>query len=191
MERVGYDMVPLKVINPNVRISQEISRETGREKEQFCTYIAEYRLNMFRLAKSILHNDTDAEDATSEAVLKAYDNLNYLRSYASFKSWIFKIVVNEAYTIANRRKKMVYMEDVEVEDLMSPEIKVTRDTGELWSVVNKLDEEFRTITLLFYYEDMSIKDISKTLEMPAGTVKSRLSRARQKLRVLLDDEGSN
>ena len=199
MERVGYDMVPLKVRGSNLKINQGISQEINqdikqdisKEKEQFCTYIALYRLNMFRLAKSILHNDSDAEDASSEAVLKAYHNLNTLKSFASFKPWIFKIVINEAYSIANRRKRMVYIEDLEVEDLKETVTKDLKDVSELWSVVNNLDEEFRTITLLFYYEDMSIKDISKTLEMPTGTVKSRLARARQKLKVLLANEGSS
>lgn len=199
MERVGYDMVPLKVRGSNVKINkgisqeinQDIKQEISKEKEQFCTYVAQYRLNMFRLANSILHNDSDAEDASSEAVLKAYHNLNTLKSFASFKPWIFKIVINEAYTIANRRKRMVYIADMEGEDLKSSPTNNVRDMSELWSVVNNLDEEFRTITLLFYYEDLSIKEISKTLEVPAGTVKSRLARARQKLRVLLVDEGSS
>ena len=199
METVGYDMVPLKVRESNLKINQGISQEINqdikqeisKEKEQFCTYVALYRLNMFRLAKSILHNDSDAEDASSEAVLKAYHNLNTLKSFASFKPWIFKIVINEAYSIANRRKRMVYIEDLEVEDLNETVTKDLKDVSELWSVVNNLDEEFRTITLLFYYEDMSIKDICKTLEMPTGTVKSRLARARQKLKVLLANEGSS
>lgn len=187
MERVGYNMIPLKVRNSNIKISEEISRD----KEQFCTYIEQHKLNMFRLAKSILHNDTDAEDATSEAILKAYDNLNHLKSFASFKPWILKIVINESYALANRRKKMMYLEDIEIEDQKVPQINIEKDKGDLWSVVNNLEKEFRTITILFYYEDMSIKDISKTMELPVGTVKSRLARARQKLKVLLADEGSN
>lgn len=183
MEGVGNEGVPLVVSKSNSNSNATI--KANEEKEQFCTCVTAYKLNMFRLAKSILHNDTDAEDATSEAILKAYNNLKYLKSFASFKPWILKIVINESYSLANQRKKVMLLEDLEVS-----EENVVKDTGELWSVVKTLDQEFRTITILFYYEDMSIKDISKTLDLPAGTVKSRLARARQKLKVLLADEGS-
>ena len=160
---------------------------THEDKERFCTYIHDYQLNMFRLAKSIVHNDTDAEDVTGEAILKAYRNLGDLRSFASFKSWIMRIVVNEAYSLAGKRKKVMYLEELEVpEESAENEI---RDSGELWAAVEKLEEEFRLITVLFYYEDMSIRDIGKTLGLPTGTVKSRLARARQKLKMLLVNEG--
>ena len=155
-----------------------------KEREEFCTYIKAYRLNMFRLAKSILHNDSDAEDATSEAILKAYKNLDNLKSYASFKPWIMKIVVNEAYNLARQRQKVLYLQEMEFSQESTSD-----DSAELWSVVNTLEEEFRIITVLYYYEDMSIKEISQTLGLPIGTVKSRLGRARQKLKALLTEEG--
>lgn len=185
MERVGTEGVPF-MITKSI-FNRSLGATTHQEKEKFCTYINDYKLNMFRLAKSIVHNDADAEDVTSEAILKAYRNLNDLRSFTSFKPWIMKIVINEAYALTNRRKKVMYLEDLEVPEESTE--SMMSDSGELWSAVNNLDEEFRTITVLFYYEDMSIKDISKTLGMPTGTVKSRLARARQKLKVLLINEG--
>jgi RNA polymerase sigma-70 factor (ECF subfamily) len=187
LERVESEGVPFVVRKSDLNIKTKTKENLV--KEQFCACVTAYKLNMFRLAKSILRNDADAEDATSEAILKAYDNLSYLKSFASFKPWIFKIVINEAYSLAKRRKKIMYLEDIQVEDLNISNNPVLNDTGELWSVVKDLDEEFRTITVLFYYEDLSIKDISKTLDLPIGTVKSRLARARQKLKVLLADEG--
>jgi len=185
LERVENEGIPFVVGKSTMNSNAEINIKGNQEKEQFCTCVTTCKLNMFRLAKGILHNDTDAEDATGEAILKAYHNLNHLRSFASFKPWIMKIVINEAYALANRRKRVMYLEEMEVS-----EENTVNDLGELWSVVMTLDEEFRTITILFYYEDMSIKDICKTLDLPAGTVKSRLARARQKLKLLLVDEGS-
>lgn len=61
----------------------------------------------------------------------------------------------------------------------------------MWSLVNCLDEEFKAVVVLFYYEDMSIRNISKILDIPPGTVKSRLSRAREKLKMLIEREGGN
>lgn len=178
MESTRNERIPLVISKRvmNIRVS--------REKEQFCNYIRDYKLNMFRLAKSILHNDADAEDATGEAIVKAYSHLSSLKSFKSFKPWIMKIVVNEAYTIANKRNKVMYLEELKVTEESTED-----NTGELWTIVNTLEEEFRIIAVLFYYEDMRIRDIAKALDIPAGTVKSRLARAREKLRVLITEEG--
>jgi RNA polymerase sigma-70 factor (ECF subfamily) len=154
------------------------------KNEYFCLNVAEYKLNMFRLAKSILHNDTDAEDAVSEAILKAYDKLHTLKNLESFKPWIMRILVNESYKLSNRRKKVVYLDEIEIKKEI-----IENDNQELWNTVEMLDGEFRTVTVLFYYEDLSIKEISEVLSLPIGTVKSRLSRARNKLKEMLNIEG--
>lgn len=152
--------------------------------EYFCSNISEYKLNMFRLAKSILHNDADSEDAVSETILKAYDKLYTLKKLESFKPWIMRILVNESYSLSNHRKRVVYLNEVEVKEEV-----FENDNKELWSIVEKLDADFRIVTILFYYEDLSIKEISKALKLPIGTVKSRLSRARNKLKEKLNNEG--
>ena len=91
-----------------------------------------------------------------------------------------KIVVHESYRIARKRGRTDYLED-------SPGTEIpTEDSHyELWDLVNTLDEEFRVVTILFYYEDLSLKEIGMILDIPVGTVKSRLTRARAKLKHLI------
>lgn len=161
-----------------------IKIENKSRDEQFCANVAEYKINMFRLAKSILRNDADAEDAVSESILKAYTKLHTLKNKQSFKPWIMKILVNESYTISNRRKKMLYLDEIEIAEEAAP-----YEDKEIWGIVKDLEEEFRIVTILFYYEDLSMKEICKILGLPLGTVKSRLSRARSKLKKMLADEG--
>ncbi len=143
-----------------------------------------YKTNMFRVAKSILNNNADAEDAVSESIIKSYTNLHTLKKQESFKPWIMKILVRECYKILKKRRSIDYY------DVM-PDIPVidTDNTQILWTYVNQLPYEFRSVVVLFYYEDMSIKYIAKTLSLSQGTVKSRLSRARAKLKLLLEDNG--
>lgn len=156
------------------------------EDECFISLVKKYKLNMFRLAKSIVHNDSDAEDAVGEAILKAYQNLGSLRSIDSMKPWIMKILVNESYTIVRRTSRVDLFEDME------KHAGSTRDDGnELWPAVTTLQEEYRSVVILFYYEDMSIRDICEVLGLPTGTVKSRLSRARKKLKTILVNEGGS
>ncbi len=147
----------------------------------FGNLIREYRLGLFRVAKGILRNDTDAEDAVSETTCKAFANLDKLRNFESFKPWVMKILVNEAYTIANKRKRIEPLDDISVEADHSKAIQ----SNELWDAVQLLRVEFRTVTILFYYEDISAKGISEIMNLPLGTVHSRLNRSREKLRSIL------
>ncbi len=176
-------------------LKKKTARELASQNTQFTAAIKNYQNNMFRLSKSILRNDHDAMDAVGEAILKAYSNLDSLRSFDSFKPWIMKIVVNEAYSIAKKSTKFDYLLDIEHSEATNTTITDNSsymvnpfdnsNTG-LWEIVNDLSDEFRAVVVLFYYEDMSIKDISKALKISSGTVKSRLSRARHKLKATLE-----
>ncbi|MBR0596671.1 sigma-70 family RNA polymerase sigma factor [Sinanaerobacter chloroacetimidivorans] len=151
------------------------------QHEKFCSLIKEYRPGLFRVAKGILKNDMDAEDAVSETTCKAFANLHKLRAFDSFKPWVMKILINEAYGIARKRKKTEPLVDMSDESDHSDML----ESLELWDAVKLLGVEFRTVTILFYYEDMSIKEISKILNLPQGTVNSRLKRSREKLKTIL------
>ncbi len=153
--------------------------------EPFCGLIREHRTALFRVARAILRNDTDAEDAVSEATVKAYISFGRLRKRESFKPWVMRILVNEAYTLLRKRKNHEPLESISVSGGGAPPSPV--DTLALWDAVARLPEEFRVVTVLFYYDDMSIKEISKILRVPVGTVNSRLSRARERLRTLLTE----
>ena len=147
------------------------------DETDFIRLTLENKLGMYRLAFSILRNEADAEDAVSETVLKACEKLDNLRNTNKFKSWIMKILVNQAKTMLRGKNRIDLMADME-----QLEMSFDNQTGELWSVVSELDEEFRNVVILFYYEDMTTREIAKTLQIAEGTVKSRLSRAREKLK---------
>lgn len=75
------------------------------KKETFCRYIRQYETDMFRFAKSIVGTQADGEDAMQESILKAYENIDTLRSRRKFKAWIFQILANECYQILRNRKR--------------------------------------------------------------------------------------
>ena len=74
------------------------------KKETFCRYIRQYETDMFRFAKSIVGTQADGEDAMQESILKAYENIDTLRSRRKFKAWIFQILANECYQILRNRR---------------------------------------------------------------------------------------
>lgn len=149
-------------------------------KEQFSQLVMKYNESLFFTAKSILRNDTDAEDAVCNAVMKAFENFSQLREIKYFKTWITRIVINEAYMICRKNKNTDSLEDITDE----PSYSEQRD--DTWELVNSLDDEFRTVLIMFYYNDMPINEIAEHLNIATGTVKSRLSRGRKMLRKIIE-----
>lgn len=146
-------------------------------KKKFCDCIYKYKKDLYIIASAILKNPADAEDAVSNAILKGYENLDQLRDLRKFKPWMLMITKNEALKLKKKRLELPGNETVEA--LLMP----TRDQyDELWDVVQKMKEEYRLVIVLYYYEELSIRDISGVLNIPTGTVKSRLSRGKEELK---------
>lgn len=155
-------------------------------KAWFCGQIVNNQTAMFRLARAILKNDEDAEDAVQEAILSAYVNLDSLRKPEKFKSWILHILTNKCYDACRKNRSAVALSDVE-EILPASGTDCTEKLS-LWQVVQQLPEDLRTVITLFYYEDFSIRQISETLDLGQAAVKTRLFRGRQRLKTLLGEE---
>lgn len=152
-------------------------------EEVFSEHIKAHTLQMYRLAFSILRNRQDAEDVVSEAVLRAYENLGSLRQEERFGAWILQITANEAKKLYGKNKRV---SAVEWQENMSPAFY--DEHHELWDAVMRLDDDFRDVIVLFYYEQFSIKDIGQILKCREGTVKSRLFRAKEQLREMLREQ---
>lgn len=154
---------------------------------EFSEYVNQCRNHLYMMAYTILVNEADAEDAVCNAILKAYENLHQLRSSKKFRSWMLTITKNEALKIKKKRMEMPGNE--QVEKLLPPVYPVYENHNEMWDFVQTLQEEYRIVIVLFYYNGLSIKDIAGVLGIPAGTVKSRLKRGREFLREKLQRKG--
>lgn len=163
--------------------------ESIMDKDLFIELINQNRLKLYKTAISILKNDDDANDAIQETLLSSYKNYQNLKDKKLFTTWITRILINKCYDIINKKKKIVYIEDSTIENTTSYYDKYQTDSI-LENVLNKIDDELREITLLYYYDDLSTAAISEILNIPPGTVKSRLSRARSKiLEIIKKEEG--
>ncbi len=163
-------------------VETDVIKSKKGDKEAFGRLINDNKLSMYRISKSILKNEHDVEDAISNCILKAYTNLLKLRKNDTFKQWLFKILINECYSMLSRNKRELAVSDVSELDSTYED---RYPDFELARAVNSLDDDQRIVTVLFYYEDMCLRDISKALDLPEGTVKSRLSRAREQLRLIV------
>ena len=149
--------------------------------EELARVIMENMSGMYRLAFSIVGNDADAQDAVGDTVVKAYEKIQTLRKKDSVQSWLMQILVNNSRNIVKKRKWKLL--ENEMEDL---EDSGAFKSDEMWPLVMELPEEFRIVVALYYYQNFSVKEIGKMLKISEGTVKSRLSRGREKLSKLLE-----
>ena len=149
------------------------------DKPAFDEIIRENAPDLFRIAMSILKNKDDADDAVCDTVVKAYENLYKLRDCAFFKTWLIRILINQANTIYKKRKKIVYLSDIPQETRQGQyeDFYHLGDT-DLSTAVANLKLEFRTVIVLHYFQDLKVKEIAEALQIPAGTVKWRLSKAK-------------
>ena len=151
-------------------------------KNWFCDNIKNLENGMYRLSYSILKNEEDAKDAVQEAIYNAYKNLETLKDKRKFKSWIYKIVANTSFEILRNKKNYI---DIEQENI--PAEKIDIDTNlTLWKAVQGLEQPYRTTITLFYYEDMSIKEISEITGSKVDAIKKQLSRGRDKIKEEID-----
>ena len=156
-------------------------------KELFCTQVIENQEAMFRTARAILRSDEDAEDAVQEAICAAFAHRGDLRSPEKFKPWILRILANKCYDACRGRRPTVDL--TEVQDFLPAPSADPTERMTLWQAVLTLNEDLRCVVTLFYYEGFSIREISGILGIREAAVKTRLSRARARLRLLEDYAG--
>ena len=157
------------------------------DKEFFIQKINENRLKMYKTAIAILKDEDDANDAIQEALYSAYKNYYSLREKSYFTTWIIKILINKCYNIINKNKKIAYIDDTIIQNTESSEDNYEIENSLEW-VLNQIDKDLKEIVVLYYYDDFSVADIANILEIPQGTVKSRLSRAREQIKEIINKE---
>ena len=137
----------------------------------------------FAVSYLILGNSADTEDAMSEAILRAYENRGKLKKRDSFRAWFLQILRHEAYDLLKKRRRLTPVEELPEE--AAPE---GDDAGrlDLRQALRELTDTQRT-ALLLQQEGYDMAEIGQILDVPVGTVKSRISRAKQTLRTLLED----
>lgn len=151
---------------------------TDMTKEQLGRLIIASEDTMYHVAKTLLRNDADCSDAIQEAVVKAFTKINTLRKDALGKTWLIRILINECYAIMRKEKRLVSLDSLSMEGKW----EVTKDYSDLYEALTRLPEEDRLCVTLFYMEGYSIKEIASILKISESGVKSRLYRARNKLR---------
>ena len=155
------------------------------DKEAFCAQVIGCQETMFRTARAILRNDQDAEDAVQEAICAAFARRDSLRDAEKFKPWMLRILANTCYDACRRRRNTSDLDAAG--EVPAPETDQAERLS-LWQAVLSLNDDLRAPVTLFYYDGLSIREISRVLGISEAAVKTRLSRGRARLRQLLDEK---
>lgn len=157
------------------------------DKDTFSEWIRLYEKPMYALAFSVVQNEADAGEVISESIYRAYRKIGTLKNERAFKPWILRIVHNTAVEMIRKNSKM----------LPTEEIRCTAETGNepdlttklaLRDAVERLNQPYRTVVVLFYYESLSIPRIAQITGSNIVAVKKQLSRARKMLREALKED---
>lgn len=161
------------------------------DKNELETLYKEHFPRVYRTAYYVTGDHQMAEDVTQEAFLKAFANLHKLQERQKFGSWISVIASNYAVDLIRKNKKVFFTDNMETyggeaqDDRPQEHWEKEESMQEVRVALAHLEPEEREILVLKYFNELSIKEIAAMVKAPAGTVKSRLFRARDKLRLLL------
>ncbi len=168
---------------------------TSREFEQV---VDAHYADLYRFALSLARNVDDACDLTQQVFAIFAAKKDSLREASKCKSWLFTTLYREFLRQGVRGRRVVSMEEADLEVLAEPvftEGSRSAEQAEMLEALASLEETHRTILSLFYLDGCAYKDIARILELPIGTVMSRLSRAKEALRLCLrsgsSEEGIN
>jgi RNA polymerase sigma factor (sigma-70 family) len=162
-----------------------ISRLIGKDHEAFACLLEQYEQKVFACCYAAGLNATDAEDAAAEVFMTVWQSIHKFRQESGLGTWILKITYNTAVDILRKKGRDLHL-PLENDLISSSESNDGRDYDEnLWTTVARLPWPLGIVCVLFYREDKSIAEISDITKIPQNSVKVYLSRARDKLKLLL------
>lgn len=151
------------------------------DKEAFGRRVTFSQGSLYRIACSYLSGEHDRLDAISEAILKAWQKLPTLKDERYFDTWLVRILIRECVNIQRRQRRTT-----PVETVIQPQPPVQNEA--LRQALDALPQKLRIATVLHYMEGYSVEEIARIVGATKGAVCSRLSRARDQLRVALKEE---
>ena len=161
--------------------------------EAFGTLVERYDRAVFHLALRTLRDREEARDVAQEAFFKAYRSLRTFRPDAKFSTWIFSIAYHACCDRLSRRKRY---SNEELPDRADPAAGPEREAvahdeaRRLRAAIDALPEKYRTVITLYHLQGRQYEEIAQVLQMPMGTVKTHLFRAKEQLRKLLSESSA-
>ena len=173
-----------------------ISQTLNGDVNAFAFLVEKYKHMVFTLAIRIIKNREEAEEISQDVFVKSFQKLSNFKGDSKFSTWLYKIAYNTSLDELRRNKKHVRSENIE--NINDGDLENVQDALEflqeeerkkvIKKALLKLDEVQRTILTLFYFEEQSLEEISKVVNLTANNVKVKLYRSRKKLASILEQQ---
>lgn len=174
-----------------------VAQTLAGDRRCFAVLMRRYNQRVFRIARGILRGDAEAEDASQEAFIQAYQRLDQLTVPAAFRGWVSRIAANTALLYLRRSRILRGIIEREEDVWMSDDASGTPPDqaayehelrARIESALDQLPPLYRSVLVLRDLEELSTDEAASVLDVPAGTVRVRLHRARGLMRDLLGQE---
>lgn len=176
---------------------QLVRRALARESDAFRAIMKAHNQRLYRIARGVVRNDSEAEDIVQEAYVRAFASLGAFRGDSSLATWLSRIVINEALGRLRKRRRTVAMPEPQAEIIQFPlnpsdDPERTMAQRQILKLVEQatdsLPDVYRTVFVARVIEGLSIEETADLLGVRPETVKTRLHRARALVRKALDDQ---
>ena len=175
-----------------------LNRIRNGDKSAYVELIKPYQERLLRKAKSMTKNDDDAQDVVQDALISGFKSITNFRADSGVYTWLYRIVINKSKDLLaknkNRGEKPISDNEYQILDERvgyEKKLELNDESNYLIKKINQLDEVFRQVVELRYFEEMSYSEIATVLNCNIGTVKSRLFKAKELLKhmIIKDEKG--
>jgi RNA polymerase sigma-70 factor (ECF subfamily) len=179
---------------------QLLNRIRNGDKSAYIELVKPYSERLLRKAKSMMKNEDDAEDVVQDSLISGYKSIGNFRADSGVYTWLYRIVINKSKDLLAKNKNRGEKPLSETEYLVLDErmgyekkLELNDESNYLIKKVNSLDEVYKEVIELRYFEEMSYSEIASVLNCNIGTVKSRLFKAKELLKYMImkDEKGEN
>ena len=152
-------------------------------------FIQEHSRDLYQYALRLANDSARAEDLVQQTLIQGWRRRSQLEKVDRLRSWLMTILRNTFLKELSRQgRELQWDSEIELPDTQSTSDRDRFEAAEIHDYISKLPEEFRVVLLMFYFEELSYIEIAEQLQVKIGTVMSRLSRAKQKLKSMFEGE---
>jgi RNA polymerase sigma-70 factor (ECF subfamily) len=165
-----------------------IKKSIAGDKQCFSELIKKYKIYLYKTAFTYVKNEEDALEILQECTYRAMISIEKLKKYEYFKTWITRIVINCSLDFIKKGNTVCSLNDevnIEAKDITIDE------KLDLYNAIDLLRDNYKTVIILKYFNDMTIENIARVMEAPENTVKTYLRRAKESLNKILKEDYLN
>jgi RNA polymerase sigma-70 factor, ECF subfamily len=165
-----------------ILISRLVKKAQQGDAQAFLKLFQKYEEDIYRMAFVYVKNQNDALDVVQEVAYQSFKKIGTLKEPKYFKTWLIKIAINCSINIIRKNQKVIQIDSIH-EERIDSELENLPLALTIQDLMSRLKEEEKSVVILRFYHNYTLKEIAEVLEIPLGTSKSILYRALEKLRV--------